>query len=316
MEVAGKVELLQAEPVELLPGGQNSWKLTVTLPNAHAFYALLLPGNYSVKAVIPMRTYLGIDHPNVGGVDYSELDRFDVTGAIESNPEHFTILADADIDGYYVPEGWPLGSLPDCNDNNLDVNPGKQEIGCNGVDDDCNPTTIDFPLPTLASPSNGATNVSITPTFGWSGPNCDPRYSVTSYRLQVATDASFLSIVVDQSGIGGTLYTLGVPLSANTIYYWRVKAMNSQASSDWSAYRNFTTSTTGKAYLLTVKKAGTGSGNVDVSPGTLLTGMVISGTATYAADTTVTLTATANAGSIYECWFTSLVQGRDFARLG
>jgi hypothetical protein len=57
-------------------------------------------------------------------------------------------------------------------------------------------------------------------------------------------------------------------------------------------------------YLLTVTKAGTGSGNVTVSPGTLTWNGNV-GTASYNPGTTVTLTATANAGSTFNGWATS-----------
>ncbi len=358
----GRVELLQSEPVERL---NAAWVLTVTLPNAHAYYSLPKPGNYSVKAIIPMRTYLSIDH-TVDGVDYSEIDRFKWKGAIESNTVNFTILADADGDGYYVPEGWPPGAPPDCNDsdpnehpnqiwykdadndgysdgttitsctrpqgykvaselialsgdcddNNPNVNPGMKEIPCNGVDDDCNPATPDVPAPTLASPANGATNVSTTPTLSWNAvratsyesqgakDSSSPLIAVscaTNYGLQVAKNSSFStsSIVVNQSGITSTSYTLASPLSNNTTYYWRVNGKNAGETSPWSEIRSFTTAK--QTYLLTVTKSGTGSGNVTVSPGTLTWNGNV-GTASYDPNTTVTLTATPNAGSTFTGW--------------
>jgi hypothetical protein len=57
-------------------------------------------------------------------------------------------------------------------------------------------------------------------------------------------------------------------------------------------------------YLLTVTKAGTGSGTVTASPGTL-TWVGNVGTATYNAGTKVTLTATANEGSTFTGWSAS-----------
>jgi hypothetical protein len=57
-------------------------------------------------------------------------------------------------------------------------------------------------------------------------------------------------------------------------------------------------------HLLTVTKAGTGSGNVTASPGTLTWNGNV-GTATYNAGTKVTLTATANAGSTFTGWSAS-----------
>jgi hypothetical protein len=284
--VPGRVELLQVEPVEKVNAG---WVLTVSLPNAHAYYALLKPGNYSVKAVIPTRTYLRVDN-NVGGVDYSQLNQFKWNGAIESNTEYFTLLADADGDGYYYPEAFGTHPEPDCNDNdpnehpgqtwykdldndgysdgttntesctrppgykvaselialsgdcddnNPNVNRGMVEIPCNGIDDDCNPATPDFPAPVLTSPANGAMGVSTTPTLSWNASICPG----SSYGLQVSTsqtDWTGSNLKVNQSGIAGTSQAVS-GLANSTVYYWRVNATNAGGTSDWSSFRSFTT---------------------------------------------------------------------------
>jgi hypothetical protein len=339
-------QLPQVEPVERLPG---NWILSTTLPNAHAYYTLSKPGNYSVKATIRIRTYLGIDH-TVDGVDYSEITRQKWENPLESNTVHFTLLADADGDGFYYPEGYPSDALADCNDNdpkekpgqtwykdadndrysddlnhpitlctrplgykvlsellsttlvdcddnNPNMNPGKTEIPCNGIDDDCNPATPDFPAPTLASPpANGATGVSTTPTLRWSGISC-----ATSYGVQVARNPGFSPVDIDQS-VAGTSFTVSTstPLSNNTTYYWHVSAKKSGETSAWSPSWSFTT-TTKKAYLLTVKKAGTGFGIVTPSTGTLdWDGNT--GKASYPAGTKVTLTATTNPGYTFTGW--------------
>ncbi|HVP80105.1 MAG TPA: hypothetical protein VMV04_19665 [Thermodesulfobacteriota bacterium] len=364
----GRVELLQVEPVEKVNAG---WALTVTLPNAHAYYTLSSPGNYSVKAVIPMRTYLGIDH-TIDNVDYSRIDQYKWKDALQSNTETFILLADADGDTYYFPEGWPPGAPADCDDNNPN----------------------DVPVTTLTSPANGATNVSTTPTLSWNKVSC-----AINYRLQIANDSSFQSMVLDQNGITDTSYqvlsgllsnsktyywrvnannaggtnawslfwsfTTGVAapsaptlvspannatgvsttptlswnassgatsyglqvstsqtnwtgsnlkvnqsgitgtsqavrgLANNTVYYWRVNATGAGGTSPWSSVWTFTTL---KGYLLVVTKIGFGS--ITASPGTLdwdLGGII--GSATYDANTTVTLTATPNTNSAFHDWY-------------
>jgi hypothetical protein len=88
--------------------------------------------------------------------------------------------------------------------------------------------------PTLVSPPNGATNVSLFPTFVWNASS-----GATSYRLQIIEG---VNIVFDQQGITSTSYTLSsAVLTYNTSYYWRVNATGPGGTSDWSAQWTFTT---------------------------------------------------------------------------
>jgi hypothetical protein len=115
-------ELIQVESVESLGAG---WVLSITIPDGHAFYTLSKPGYYKVQAIVPMRTYKQIDYP--GPPAYSRLADSSKkwSGALYSNTERFALLADADGDGYYYPEGYPLGNPADCNDNDPNEKPGQ-----------------------------------------------------------------------------------------------------------------------------------------------------------------------------------------------
>ena len=89
---------------------------------------------------------------------------------------------------------------------------------------------------TLTAPANNAINQSLLTNFTWSSFT-----GGSSYQLQVATDASFNSMVVNESGINVESYHITTPLTANTTYFWRVKATNSCGESAFSTIQSFTT---------------------------------------------------------------------------
>lgn len=95
------------------------------------------------------------------------------------------------------------------------------------------------PLPGMISLLGPASNSlqSTTPTLNWS-----PATSAAGYRVQIATDRLFASLVVDQAGILTTSFTVpGGSLTAGTPrYYWRVGAVNITGTR-WSTYRYFRT---------------------------------------------------------------------------
>ena len=145
--------LVQVEPVEILEAG---WGLSITFPDALEYYHINQGGGYSVKAVIPMRTYDSyVTHPQF---NYSELELVKWKGVIESNVVDFTLVADFDGDNYYAPLDYGSNDEVDCDDNDPEVNPGATEIPYNGKDDDCDPTTSDTPSGTIlirAEPNMG-----------------------------------------------------------------------------------------------------------------------------------------------------------------
>lgn len=132
--------LVAVEEVEVLPGGFTK---TITVPDLRAFYNLTLAGRYSVKAVVPIRTYSSFFTAN--GKNYANLDSFSFAGTLET-ANRFSLIADADGDGYSFPEPdsrLSAFTVPDCDDNDPQVNPGKPEIAGDGKDNDCNPSTLD-----------------------------------------------------------------------------------------------------------------------------------------------------------------------------
>ena len=95
-------------------------------------------------------------------------------------------------------------------------------------------TTQTPPAPVLISPADSATRVPSSSTFVWSLVG-----GATSYHLQIATEPTFTSLVVNDSTISNTTRTVSsLPYSA--ILMWRVRARNSSGASEFSPPRVFT----------------------------------------------------------------------------
>ncbi len=91
-------------------------------------------------------------------------------------------------------------------------------------------------VPVLTAPADGATGVAVMPVLTW---NAVP--GVVTYKVQIATDAGFASIVLDSNITGVATLTPAAPLAASTGHYWRVNTTNSGGTSAWSTVWSFTT---------------------------------------------------------------------------
>ena len=131
-------------------------------------------------------------------------------------------------------------------------------------------TIVAAPLaPILVSPPNGATGQLLSLTLVW-------RKSVNaaSYRLQVATDAGFNNLIVNDSTLTDSLKLVS-GLSQLTTYYWRVNAKNAGGTSAFSTVWNFTTQAlfpnlTLKVYLEGFYSPEPGDNNKNTKNGTRL----------------------------------------------
>lgn len=74
--------------------------------------------------------------------------------------------------------------------------------------------------PQPLAPAHQAVGLPTTPTLTW-----EASAQAAGYRLQIATDAAFTSLVVDET-VDGTSYTPTTPLASGTTYFWRVSADN------------------------------------------------------------------------------------------
>lgn len=89
--------------------------------------------------------------------------------------------------------------------------------------------------PALALPTDAATNQSRNVTLSWNA-----SAGAISYRIQISTDNTFATSLVDSSGITGASFTTS-DLAANTTYHWKVSASNPGGSSPFSPIRQFGT---------------------------------------------------------------------------
>lgn len=91
------------------------------------------------------------------------------------------------------------------------------------------------PAPVLVSPLNNTVGSLLTVTMIW---NASP--AAVSYRLQVAADAGFSTLILNDSTLTSTSRIIS-GLTPLTTYYWRVNAKNSNGISGWSSVWNFRT---------------------------------------------------------------------------
>jgi hypothetical protein len=93
--------------------------------------------------------------------------------------------------------------------------------------------------PELLNPEAGASGVPLKPVFQWSDVA-----GADSYELIVSTDASFGNPTILKIGdyaLPSTAWECNINLNYDTTYYWKVRAINSDTYSAWSAVSAFTT---------------------------------------------------------------------------
>lgn len=88
---------------------------------------------------------------------------------------------------------------------------------------------------TLASPAHNATNQAVSLTLRW-----HPAPAAATYELQVSTDSTFVTTVVNQTNIADTSYAVG-PLAANVRHFWRVRGKNAAGTGAYSGFFAFNT---------------------------------------------------------------------------
>jgi hypothetical protein len=103
------------------------------------------------------------------------------------------------------------------------------------------PLTLNDAAPgavSLASPSDGASNVALSPILSW---NAASSGGPTSYLVEVASDAAFANVVFSTTVADQTSVTVTPALDSLTEYFWRVTASNTCGAAAASSVFHFTT---------------------------------------------------------------------------
>ena len=89
--------------------------------------------------------------------------------------------------------------------------------------------------PVLANPPANASLCTLVPTMSWYSSQ-----GATSYGLQISSNPTFTSLILNINGITDTQYSVqsGI-LYSNTTYYWRVNATGPGGTSGWSTIWQF-----------------------------------------------------------------------------
>ncbi len=134
------VPIAQVETI--LPGKV----VNLTIPDLRHFYDLLQPDQYTIQAHIPFRTFSNVSANDSQRKAFAKLADIEFRGVLTSNLLTFALIADSDADGYAFPVSDPrLPTAPaiDCHDHDRNINPSEQEILGDGLNNDCDITTLD-----------------------------------------------------------------------------------------------------------------------------------------------------------------------------
>jgi hypothetical protein len=92
--------------------------------------------------------------------------------------------------------------------------------------------------PLLVLPADRVENQSTSLRLQWDKPTQGGQ--VDNYRVQVSESGDFSSTIIDESGVSTNSFSIS-SLNNNTVYYWRVSALNAGGSGAWSETWSFKT---------------------------------------------------------------------------
>ena len=91
-----------------------------------------------------------------------------------------------------------------------------------------NPSMTASMFPGHFAPVCGSIGVPLDPVFNWNAADW-----ATGYQFRLATNPDYLSPIVEET-VNNTVYMLGITLEYSTTYYWRVRGVNANQTSEWA----------------------------------------------------------------------------------
>ncbi len=94
---------------------------------------------------------------------------------------------------------------------------------------------VEAGIPSPVSPSNGALDHTIVPSFSWNS-----AANATQYQFELSVSSTF-STTITSTTTSSTSWMSTIELQPQTTYYWRVRGLNSTCTSNWSTVYSFST---------------------------------------------------------------------------
>ena len=180
----------------------------------------------SVNACVPSNAVFTIDVAAISGFNNPVTLTNDAGGSFSVNP----VIPPGSSDLSVSTAGYSAGQYP------VVVTGSASGVSDKTLDLVINAFTGTPGAAILNSPADGASGVSLTPTYTWT-----PGAQAATFDIDVATDAGFSNIVDSATGLAAATYTSGVVLDPLATYYWRVLSHNPCGMGAYSAVFSFST---------------------------------------------------------------------------
>lgn len=210
-------------PTGGVTGPRQSWTSPPSIQVNVPYYTLMnnyYQPQYYRWDTLAQAAYLSIDNPG------SANDKFITYDNEMSCQKKVEYARSKGIGGVFI---WELGG------GQLPVSYPSRDRLLQSIKTAVQTTGVAPSIPTGTSPPTNIIGVSTSLTLVWT-----PSSASSWYHLQIATDTSFASPVLDQTWIVANSFE-PIGLSLNTLYYWRVSATNMIGTSEWSSPVMFTT---------------------------------------------------------------------------